>query len=200
MNLYINRNLDASSSSVVGQNENTNQSIQSLYLGDVQEINIYLVDGNGNFDAQSGNAVLTLGIGDLDTGEVYAQTSNFVFDSVTNAYSGTLVLSTYALANVLSNLDSASFTAEVQMEFASNSITILQQSVTVFNQLITSVNEGVDGSNTNTDLLFAHWRANELTSDGKGKDHSGNERHLDMFGPTITEGRFGNAYHFDGVQ
>ena len=199
MNLYINRNLDASSSSVTSVTENINKNLPSLFLGDVQEINVALIDGNGSYDPQNSTAKLSIAVGNLASGQIYAQTSTLVYDPTTFAHKGSLNLSTSPLATALDGLSQDTFTFEIQMDFGNYTITIYQTSVVIFNQLITSNNEDVDGSELNTDLLFAHYKCNQLTTDGNVKDSSGNGRDLTLYGPTITEGRFGNALHFDGV-
>ena len=79
MNLFINRNFDATSSLVTSSADLTTKSIQSLYLGDVQEINITLVDGTGYLDEKNGEASLKVAIGDLDLGTILAETNAFDF-------------------------------------------------------------------------------------------------------------------------
>ena len=191
MKLFINKNLDASSSSVISLTENNTKSFQSLFLGDVQKLEICVVDGLGNYDTLNATAKLSVAIGDLQTGVIYAQNNNLIYDTSTKSHTGNFVLSTQALATALDGLDQNNFTFEIQMDYEGNSVTI-------FNQLITNSASNTDGSSNNPDLLFAHFKCNELTEDGKAKDDSGNARHMYLQG-TIAEGKFNNAYHFNGV-
>ena len=144
MNLFINRNLEASVSSVLSLIDNTSNEIPTLFLGDVLDLNISLVDGSGGYDIKNGSAVLKTAIGNLSTGAIYTNTDSFNFNSNTKFYEGTLVLSTQALANALNGLTQNTFTFEIQMDFENKSLTIFQQTIRVNNQLISQVSTITD--------------------------------------------------------
>ena len=198
MNLFINRNLDASISSVNALNDNSGKDIPTLYLGDVLDLDITLVDGAGGYDAELENAVLKVAIGNLASGAIYANTDSFEFDTASKFWKGTLVLSTESLANALNGLTQNNFTLKYKWILQIKP-TIFQQSIQINNQLILQDTDYTDGGNTNTETIYAHYKFNSITENGNIEDSSGNNFDLTYTGNLQTgNGRFGNSVYFNG--
>ena len=112
MKLFINRNLDASQSLATSLTNNSSQSIPTLFLGDVLDLEICLVDGSGSYDSENANASLKVAIGNLATGTIHAETGTLVYDSSSQTHEGTLVLSTQSLADALYGLNQNNFISQ----------------------------------------------------------------------------------------
>jgi len=166
--------------------------------GDSIPISFVFTDGLGGYSSYSGEEGLKVkvAIGNLSGSELYVLSDNFTYSN--NQYSGTLVLMTESLAQAMTGLDSLNPSFEVQIERTNGeSFTIYQSTVTVRNQLISSSGGVLLGSD-NIDVLFAHYQANEII-DGKAPGNTGQGKDLEITGGvTVSDGRYGNAYHFDG--
>lgn len=197
---YISTSLDATRSLVYALNDNTARELPTLFLGDSIPVELTFTDGLGGYSSYNGeqDLIVKIAIGNLSGSEVYVIADNFTFSN--NVYSTTLVLMTEALAQAMTGLDSISPSFEVQIERSNGeSFTVYQSTVTVRNQLISSSGNILNGSD-NIDVLFAHYPANQIIN-GTLPDSTGQGRDLKINGDvTVGDGRYGNAYHFNGYK
>jgi hypothetical protein len=197
MKLFINTAKDATNAVVAALDNNTRKSVPSLFFGDTIPIELCFTDGNGGYADWSGETDLKLkiAVGDIDDATTYALTETFTYSAYT--YSGTLVLQTTALANVLSGKESLPLALEVEvLRTNGEAITPLQASVNVRNTLINTATH--DGSSTNEDLIWLHYPFNAEPIAGsvidEAQDNDGSAHNT-----TLANGKFGNAFHFNGT-
>jgi len=134
--LYINTNAAPQTALVSRQDYPSPVSMTSLVRGDEVVFDIYLVDGEGGYDATSGAAGFTFKLGVGPMGQTY-YTQATTFSSITNGWSMTLDMSVAAISAALGNLASIDATFEFQVTTVATSKrrTYLQVPVTILNQV-----------------------------------------------------------------
>lgn len=141
-NIFINTNAGSISTARVNDvNDPTNRAFQPFVADDTRTLNIYIVDGQGNYVSPAGVKILRVAIG--DQGQTpYAETS--IFTPIANGMQVILPLTSTSLQTALdSNSGTISTLFEVETTDFTNSVrTILQAQVSVTGQVIdTSVTD-----------------------------------------------------------
>lgn len=135
-NIYANTNADPGSAAVRSEVYPVPVVIPTVVRGNKITYNVYLVDGEGNFDDISGDSGYTLKIGIGPAGGTAYATVTFT-TQITNGWQGTLDLTGADITDALAGEASVESIWELQItkDATSESRTYIQQPVTILNKV-----------------------------------------------------------------
>ena len=138
MKLFINTQADPANALVKGIQENTTQDLNTLFWGDVLQLEIQFTDGNGGVVTMPTEAEVIFGIGLLVPRANFTETLPMTLHD--GVYKADLNLDKTSLGNALINSESINLVYEVQVKEENNGVvsyseTIAQGDCVVKNQL-----------------------------------------------------------------
>lgn len=138
VSIYANSNADPSAAAVRSEVYPVPVSIPAVTRGNKVIYNVYLVDGEGNFDSISGTSGYTLKIGIGTPGGTAIASVTFTAQ-ITNGWTGTLDLTGSGVTDALAGAANVEVTWELQVTKDATSVTqtYIQQTTLLLNKVIT---------------------------------------------------------------
>lgn len=137
MNLYINPNLTPRGSLVISQTNPTAVPVRDFVFDNVLNTNIYLVNGIGDFDDNSGNSDYSLRVGIGEPGESPAWV-NTNWTSSGDGWNGTIATNTTAIEALFTSQASNPINVELEITITDsdgNDVTDLSVPIKIYNRV-----------------------------------------------------------------